>query len=432
MDFRARLLTRLAAAASVTACGAKSGLSVSDRAAAATDAGPFASGGAGGAAGRDAGRGGSGGSTSGGASAGGTGGTSIIVGDSGAGATGGGVADSGLRRERLCVAPQDGGCRAPESLVGARPEPCPDFEVVRVVTEVHAGPESVNGACCYDVTTGPFNCGGYVGRAFLVEEGFVKAVARPGGTWRAGMAPDVAGLSSATRRALAEAWVKDGLFEHASVATFSRFAMQLLALGAPADLVRDTLAAGTDEIRHAELCFALASAYAGEALDPGRFPIAGPVHVETDLARMVIETVVEGCIGETLAAVQAHESLVRATDPAVLAALESTVEDETRHAELAWRVTAWAIATGGERVRRQVALVFANFRPPAPPPEDLAGVDADAFSSHGRLTAAEARAAAMVALRDVVAPCARSMLAGAGPERPTDEFFPRGEGGAGT
>src|SRR5262249_46904528 len=152
----------------------------------------------------------------------------------------------------------------------------------------------------------------------------------------------------ATRRALADAWARDGLFEHASVASFSRFAMQLLAVGAPADLIRDVHAGAVDEVRHAELCLGLASAYAGRIVEPAPLPIPSPLPIDGDLTAIAAESALESCVGETVAAVQAFEALARATDPAVIAVLETTVADETRHAELGWRFIAWALDVGGE------------------------------------------------------------------------------------
>src|SRR6185369_11435722 len=97
-------------------------------------------------------------------------------------------------------------------------------------------------------------------------------------------------------------WTRDGLFEHASVASFGRFALELLAAGAPAALVEDAHRAALDEVRHARLCFDLASAYAGEAIAPGAFPFEGRVEVTSDLASIASRAAREGCIGETIAA----------------------------------------------------------------------------------------------------------------------------------
>jgi hypothetical protein len=276
------------------------------------------------------------------------------------------------------------------------------------VHSVSSGPTLENGQCCYDMLITNSAC--YVGRAFLVEDGFLKSTVREGGDWSYGPSPLVSTLDEKTRHALAEAWAKDGLFEHASVATFARFAIQLLSVGAPARLLHETLAAGRDEVRHAELCFALASAYAGHALEADCFPIGDELHVDRSLAEIVTETVVEGCIGETLAALQAAAQLELASEPAVVAALASTIEDESRHAELAWRVVAWAVRSGGPEVRAAAARAFAGFRPPNPPCIDLDGVCLASFAAHGRLTPEHARAVALDALDHVVRPCAAALL----------------------
>ena len=41
-------------------------------------------------------------------------------------------------------------------------------------------------------------------------------------------------------------------------------------------------------------------------------------------------------------------------------------DDEARHAELAWRFVAWAIATGGKATRALVAQAFDRVTPGAP------------------------------------------------------------------
>ncbi len=314
---------------------------------------------------------------------------------------------------QVCYPAGDGGvCATPASLIGttAYDTACPGKEgECPTIDMVLSGPFVDGGtACCYFVEGMPMPC--YVGRTFYLDEGAVKAELRPGRTWRAGPRADASLLPAATRRALGQAWARDGLFEHASVASFSRFSMELLALGAPAELVRDTHAACVDEVRHAELCLALASAYLGHDVEPSGLPFAAPVVVGADLAAIAAESALEGCVGETVAAVQAYESLLRATDPAVREVLAVTVEDETRHAELAWRFLAWALDTGGPAVRESVIRAFAGFRPAPPTPDDLQGVDMALFEAHGRIVATEARAIADRALADVVRPCLCALL----------------------
>ena len=54
-------------------------------------------------------------------------------------------------------------------------------------------------------------------------------------------------------------WVRRGLYEHASVASFARHTLDLLAAAAPAVLVSEAQQAATDEINHAQLCFGVAN-----------------------------------------------------------------------------------------------------------------------------------------------------------------------------
>ena len=115
-------------------------------------------------------------------------------------------------------------------------------------------------------------------------------------------------------------------------------------------------------------------------------------------------------IGTQLAALQAQAQLETTTDPAVRAALEATVEDESRHAELAWKVVAWAVRQGGARVRAVAERAFSEFRAPPAPTLDLADVDLRAFAEHGRLTPERARAVALEALETVVRPCAAGLF----------------------
>jgi hypothetical protein len=143
------------------------------------------------------------------------------------------------------------------------------------------------------------------------------------------------------RARLAEHWTAIGLMEHASIAAFARFSLQLLALGAPADLVEQSNQALADELQHTELAFALASAYGGGAVGPGPLAIDGSLE-EQSLEAIVRLVVVEGCIGETVAALEAREAAAHAMDPVVRAALERIADDEAGHAALAWRTLRWA------------------------------------------------------------------------------------------
>lgn len=228
---------------------------------------------------------------------------------------------------------------------------------------IDAGPTRENGGqCCYTVQE-LRDC---TGRPFTVEDKEITAVVRTGNDgWVNELTPRVDHLSANERAALAASWTKDGLGEHASVASFGRFALELLSVGAPAELIAATHRAILDEVRHAQLCFGLATAYAGSAIAPGPFPSPGHVAISSDLATIAARAVREGCIGETLAALALHDRVARTDDPVVRDVLASIADDEARHAELAWRAVTWAVRIGGAPVRRAVAAAFAEL-PEAP------------------------------------------------------------------
>jgi hypothetical protein len=157
---------------------------------------------------------------------------------------------------------------------------------------------------------------------------------------------------------LAEHWQRAALMEHASVAAFARFGLELLALGAPSDLLLECARAMTDEAIHAELCFGLATRYGKRAVGPG------PLSMESALDDVTLESAVrnallEGCIGETLAAAEAQAACEHASDPVVRVVLERIAADETRHAALAFRFVTWALGRGdasiAEVVRRTLS-----------------------------------------------------------------------------
>jgi hypothetical protein len=267
-------------------------------------------------------------------------------------------------------------------------------------------------SCCYPVTyvdTKPgMEC--IEGRPLQGARGPVIAGTVTSGSWAqaAAAGPDVAGLPTELRARLATAWTAAALAEHASVAAFAKVTLDLLAFAAPAELVSATQAAGADEVRHARRAFALASAYAGAPVAPGPLPLDG-FTLGGDLAAFAAATVREGCIGETISALLAAEALAGATDPAVRAALEGIVRDETRHAALAWRTVRWAIQVGGAPVRAAVAGAFADALsgPLYPQGEGLVA----GGNAHGRLEVAQAKRVVARAVCELLVPCAAALLA---------------------
>jgi hypothetical protein len=85
-------------------------------------------------------------------------------------------------------------------------------------------------------------------------------------------APMMSRASHATDDERAARWVARGLGEHASVASFAAFSLQLMVNGAPFSLLTGAANANADEVRHAEQSFALASRFAGREITAESFP----------------------------------------------------------------------------------------------------------------------------------------------------------------
>ena len=249
------------------------------------------------------------------------------------------------------------------------------------------------------------------GRPFFVAGEAVTAADQGADGWGAALSPEVAGLSEQERAVLARRWRHAGLAEHASVASFARYLLQLMALGAPAALVSEATAAMSDEIRHAQQCLALASAYAGEVVGPGPLNITGALAGPHTLESVLESVIVEACVGETIAAIQAAEALRLATDETVRVVLTGIVADEWRHAEAGWRFVRWAVHQGGPAMaqRAQEMLATAAQRRRTPPP--LPQLSPAVFDAHGCPDAERLHAAEQAALREIILPCMAALAA---------------------
>ncbi|UQA59779.1 ferritin-like domain-containing protein [Polyangium aurulentum] len=192
----------------------------------------------------------------------------------------------------------------------------------------------------------------------------VGGEARAAGTasredWRTSADIDIESLSPDLRAALAEHHAAAAAMEHASVASFARFSLQLLALGAPAELVAEAHRAALDEVEHARLGYGIASRFAGRALGPSILPEA-TAPLAADMVGVVEALVEEGCVGETLGAAEGMELERRAADRGLAEALARIAEDEERHAQLAWRSLKWLLEVGGEEARCAARRAFAR------------------------------------------------------------------------
>jgi hypothetical protein len=191
---------------------------------------------------------------------------------------------------------------------------------------------------------GPFGsfseCIGIPGRPLRARSGIVSVGERGRRVSRAPMSRLV------TRDAddAARAWERDAQHECASVPAFLQLARELLAHEAPPGLIGRALDAACDEIRHAELCAAMASRLLGVTVRPTLPDFdERPVASLTQIAR---ESWLDGCLGEGASATKAARAARTAQDPLERAAHARIARDELCHAVLAWDVLRWAVARG--------------------------------------------------------------------------------------
>jgi hypothetical protein len=142
----------------------------------------------------------------------------------------------------------------------------------------------------------------------------------------------------------ASRWRRAGLDEHASVASFAVHVLELISLGAPAELVLEVQRAMADEVRHAALSFDLARRFSGIAHGPGALKIGPSLAARRGDAQAIALALFEqGGVGETLAACEADVDARTCADPTARAVLEVIAEDERRHAALAWSTLRWLL-----------------------------------------------------------------------------------------
>jgi hypothetical protein len=256
------------------------------------------------------------------------------------------------------------------------------------------------------------------GRPFLVD-----GTARVAGVvsrrdWSSFLSPCLDGLDDYARAALAAHFTNVALAEHASIAAFARFTLELMSLGAPLDLVLRAQQATADETEHARDAFALAGAYAGHPVGPGVLDVGAALSSRSPLD-IVRTTILEGCIGETVAAVEAAEALAHSTDPAVREALTRVSADETRHAELAWKFVAWTLTCGDAELRAGAASALVEIvraQVAADLVDSAASPHAEtALLAHGMLGSETRSEIRRRVVSEVVLPCARALVDRYGP-----------------
>lgn len=162
-------------------------------------------------------------------------------------------------------------------------------------------------------------------------------------------------LTPTQRATLARRWIENARTEHASVAAFARLTLDLMTLGAPAKLLVDAQKDALDEVRHAELCFALARSFDGNEVGPAPFSeISSASELPSSrvraLSHLAVDSLVDGALLEGMSARVVARLARSVTEPSVRDVLLEIARDEGRHAAHGWDVVLFCLEEGGAPV----------------------------------------------------------------------------------
>ena len=202
--------------------------------------------------------------------------------------------------------------------------------------------ESITDECCYVLTDFEY-MEWAEGRPFTVDGHARLAECGSPNGWAQAIDWNPPALAPALHEQLVAHWTETAQFEHASVASFARFSMQLMAMGAPAGLSAEATRAQSDEIRHARIALGIASTLSGEELGLASLPIDGALAGASDVRSILVDTIHEACVNETVSAAQCQAAGEASNDPFIKEALLTIAEDEQRHATLAWKTVRWIL-----------------------------------------------------------------------------------------
>lgn len=235
------------------------------------------------------------------------------------------------------------------------------------------------------------------------KEGLVAAIVETGsGSWQRN-AQEIKFGTDIEREFAGEFYLQIARYEHASIASFHRFAMELMQFGAPAELLEMAQKAATDEVRHAQSAFSIGNKLLGTSQQPGKLDINIAFHQElVSFASAILE---EAAIQETLGVLIATEQLRVCKDETIAQYLREVVTEESEHSELAYASLRWCVEIGGEEIK---TLIRERLEQPftfslSQFPE--IGIDALGLPSQDAVKEAIDRG-----LRSVVIPSLRSLL----------------------
>ena len=180
-----------------------------------------------------------------------------------------------------------------------------------------------------------------------------------------------------------------------------------MAIGAPPDLITEAIRAQGDEVLHALDCASVASSFAGRDLSPGVLNIEGAMKGGVTPEDVMVQTILEGCINETLAAAEAAWLSEQCEIAPIQKILRQIAEDETRHATLGWQTIKW-ILMENPKLKGLVRHTF-NCARPEPSTETAAKEDDQWMAAYGCIPSKKRVEIIDDVWSSVIEPCARAM-----------------------
>jgi len=152
--------------------------------------------------------------------------------------------------------------------------------------------------------------------------------------------PIIDAMDDELRVQVARTWQRRAHEELRVAMTFTGLCQELLATGADPDVLAVVSRAVHDEVRHAEVCRALACRYLrAEVPWPTGVP-AEPARVATDAVHAALRVVTLCCVTEAIASSYLEASLAGARSPSARIAVGDLLADEVLHARVGWTLLA--------------------------------------------------------------------------------------------
>jgi hypothetical protein len=145
-------------------------------------------------------------------------------------------------------------------------------------------------------------------------------------------------------KAAGATWAVAAQQEHASIAAFASLVQDLMAAGAPLDLIERTLRAALDEVTHTRACLDIHKRESGEQLELKSelgFAVDSSLPLGFLIKKIQIDSERDGIANEGRSAVSLEQSARQETRPWLKAYLSQMAEEEKSHAALAQDIVTW-------------------------------------------------------------------------------------------